>query len=172
MSPERMFVDYAGTTLAALGASSFTYAEATYSQGLSEWIGSHTRSFALIGEAPMTVVWTIRARASPRPVSTSRRSTASGPRPQPTIIPPCAGPPLYRRKAKVRVGGVRLAPLHPGKPRSYRGSYVRHSSSAGTVLSRNHARGGAFWRSAERACGGGPSRLFGVRPLAVQHVWS
>jgi hypothetical protein len=59
---ERMVVDYAGTTLevidastgvartaqlfvATLGASSYTYAEATWTQGLSDWIGSHTRSF-------------------------------------------------------------------------------------------------------------------------------
>jgi transposase len=70
---ERMFVDYAGTTLevidsstgeaktvqlfvAALGASSYTYAEATWTQGLSDWIGSHTRAFAFIGGAPAMVV--------------------------------------------------------------------------------------------------------------------
>jgi transposase len=63
---ERLFVDYAGTTLevfdgltgeihtcqlfvAALGASSYTYAEATPSQSLADWIGSHTRTFAFIG---------------------------------------------------------------------------------------------------------------------------
>jgi hypothetical protein len=28
--------------VAALGASSYTYAEATWTQGLSDWIGSHT----------------------------------------------------------------------------------------------------------------------------------
>src|SRR5262245_35991059 len=70
---ERMFVDYAGTTLevidastsevmtaqlfvAALGASSYTYAEASWTQGLSDWIGSHTRTFAFIGGAPAMVV--------------------------------------------------------------------------------------------------------------------
>jgi transposase len=70
---ERMFVDYAGTTLevidpstgevmtaqlfvAALGASSYTYAESTWTQGLSDWIGSHTRTFAFIGGAPAMVV--------------------------------------------------------------------------------------------------------------------
>jgi transposase len=70
---ERMFVDYAGTTLevidastgavrtaqlfvAALGASSYTYAEASWTQGLSDWIGSHTRAFAFIGGAPAMVV--------------------------------------------------------------------------------------------------------------------
>jgi transposase len=59
---ERMFVDYSGTKLqvtewttgeilttelfvAVLGASNFTYAEATWTQSLRDWIGSHTRSF-------------------------------------------------------------------------------------------------------------------------------
>jgi transposase len=70
---ERLFVDYAGTTLevidastgqvrtaqlfvAALGASSYTYAEATWTQGLSDWIGSHTRTFAFIGGVTAMVV--------------------------------------------------------------------------------------------------------------------
>jgi transposase len=70
---ERMFVDYAGTTLdvidastgevrtaqlfvAVLGASNYTYAEATWTQALSDWIGSHTRSFAFFGGATTMVV--------------------------------------------------------------------------------------------------------------------
>jgi transposase len=70
---ERLFVDYAGTTLevidastgevmtaqlfvAALGASSYTYAEATWTQGLSDWIDSHTRTFAFIGGVTAMVV--------------------------------------------------------------------------------------------------------------------
>ena len=69
----RMFVDYAGTTLeviepstgevmtaqlfvAVLGASNYTYAEATWTQGLSDWIGSHTRGFAFMGGVPTMVV--------------------------------------------------------------------------------------------------------------------
>ena len=68
-----MFVDYAGTTLAVidglsgeartaqlfvavLGASNYTYAEATWTQGLSDWIGSHTRAFAFVGGVPAMVV--------------------------------------------------------------------------------------------------------------------
>jgi hypothetical protein len=39
-----------------LGASSYTYAEAIWTQGLSDWIGSHTRAFAFIGGAPAMVV--------------------------------------------------------------------------------------------------------------------
>ena len=70
---ERMFVDYAGATLlvidastgearttqlfvAVLGASNYTYAEASWTQGLSDWIGSHTRSFAFFGGVPTMVV--------------------------------------------------------------------------------------------------------------------
>jgi transposase len=70
---ERVFVDYAGTTIdifdaatgevhacqlfvAVLGASSYTYAEATRTQTLPDWIGSHTRAFAFFGGVPgMTV---------------------------------------------------------------------------------------------------------------------
>jgi len=60
---EKMFVDYAGQTIsvfdgltgevhevqlfvACLGASSYTYAEATMTQNLSDWTGSHCRAFA------------------------------------------------------------------------------------------------------------------------------
>jgi transposase len=63
---ERLFVDYAGTTLEmvyglsgevipaqlfvpALGASSYIHAEETLTQGLADWIGSHTRAFAFVG---------------------------------------------------------------------------------------------------------------------------
>jgi transposase len=70
---ERMFVDYAGTTIdifdaasgevltcqlfvAVLGGSSYTYAEATRTQALSDWIGSHTRTFAFFGGVPGMVV--------------------------------------------------------------------------------------------------------------------
>lgn len=70
---ERMFVDYAGTTMevvdgvsgevlkaqlfvAVLGASSYTYAEATFTQTLPDWLGSHTRTFAFIGGVPAMVV--------------------------------------------------------------------------------------------------------------------
>jgi transposase len=59
---EKLFVDYAGDRapvvidrltgeireawifVAVLGASNFTYAEATWTQGLADWIGAHTRA--------------------------------------------------------------------------------------------------------------------------------
>ena len=70
---ERMFVGYAGATIgvfdgttgevlhaqlfvAVLGASNYTYAEATWTQGLADWIGSHTRAFAFFGGVPAMVV--------------------------------------------------------------------------------------------------------------------
>jgi transposase len=63
---EKLFVDYAGQTvpvinptngeireaqifLAVLGASSYTYAEATWTQQLPDWIGSHVRAFTFFG---------------------------------------------------------------------------------------------------------------------------
>ncbi len=71
---DKLFVDYAGDTVpvivdrltgemrqaqifvAVLGASNFTYAEATWTQGLSDWIGAHTRAFATIGGVPRLLV--------------------------------------------------------------------------------------------------------------------
>jgi transposase len=70
---EKLFVDYAGHTLpivnphtgeiseaqifvAVLGASSYTFAEATLTQGLHDWLGSHTRAFAFFGGVPELVV--------------------------------------------------------------------------------------------------------------------
>lgn len=73
LAGEKMFVDYAGATLevidpltgeirpaqvfvAVLGASSYTYAEATWSQTLPDWIGAHGRAFAFFGGVPRQVV--------------------------------------------------------------------------------------------------------------------
>ena len=70
---EKLFVDYAGQTaavidrhtrevkeaqlfVAVMGASNYTFAEATWSQGLSDWIGSHVRTMAYFGAAPEIVV--------------------------------------------------------------------------------------------------------------------
>src|ERR1700747_3720098 len=63
---ERMFVDYAAQTVevidgrsgeirqaqifvAVMGASSYTYAEASWTQSLPDWIGSHVRALAFMG---------------------------------------------------------------------------------------------------------------------------
>jgi len=70
---EKLFVDYCGQTVpvidkstgeihdcqifvAVLGASNFTYAEATYTQGLPDWIGSHVRALQFIGGVPEILV--------------------------------------------------------------------------------------------------------------------
>lgn len=70
---EKLFVDYAGQTVpiickstgevqfaqifvAVLGASNYTFCEATWSQGLPDWIGSHARAFAFLGGVPTMVV--------------------------------------------------------------------------------------------------------------------
>ena len=71
---ERLFVDYAGDGVpividrltgemrkaqifvAVLGASSFTYAQATWTQGLADWIDSHARCFEAIDGVPHLVV--------------------------------------------------------------------------------------------------------------------
>ena len=70
---EKLFVDYAGATMpvmdretgtarpaqifvAVLGASNYTYAEATWTQTLPDWIGSHVRTFAALGGVPQLVI--------------------------------------------------------------------------------------------------------------------
>jgi transposase len=42
--------------VAVLGASNYTYAEATWTQSLPDWIGSHSRAFAFFGGVPKLVV--------------------------------------------------------------------------------------------------------------------
>jgi transposase len=66
---EQLFVDSAGQGLpivnaqtgevheaalfiAVLGASNYTYGEATWTQSLPDWIGSHVRTFAALGGVP------------------------------------------------------------------------------------------------------------------------
>jgi transposase len=39
-----------------LGASNYTYAEASWSQSLSDWIGAHVRMFAFYGGTPRLIV--------------------------------------------------------------------------------------------------------------------
>ena len=70
---EKLFVDYAGQTVpvvvretggvrqaqvfvAVLGASSYTFAEATWTQTLQDWTASHVRAFEFIGGCPELVV--------------------------------------------------------------------------------------------------------------------
>ena len=70
---DQLFVDYAGLTakvvdpatgeilsaqvfVAVLGHSSYTYAEATWTQTAADWIGAHVRAFAFFGGSPAAVV--------------------------------------------------------------------------------------------------------------------
>jgi transposase len=73
LAGDKLFVDYAGHTIpirdtltgcvhqaqifvAVLGASNYTYAEATWSQGGSDWAGSHVRALEFIGGCPRIIV--------------------------------------------------------------------------------------------------------------------
>lgn len=71
---EKLFVDYAGDTVpvvvdrltgeiraaeifvAVLGASSFTYAQATWTQGLTDWLSAHVGALEAIGGSPRLLV--------------------------------------------------------------------------------------------------------------------
>lgn len=70
---EKLFIDYCGQTVpvidkstgeiydcqifvAVLGASNFTYAEATYTQGLPDWTSSHVRALEFIGGVPEILI--------------------------------------------------------------------------------------------------------------------
>lgn len=70
---DRVFVDYAGDTLdvicpetgevrqaqvfvGVLGASNYTYVEASWTQNLSDWIGAHVRMLAFFGGVPDQIV--------------------------------------------------------------------------------------------------------------------
>jgi transposase len=70
---DKLFIDYAGSTVpiidaktgeikeaqifvAVMGASSFTFAEATWTQTLPDWIGSHVRAFSYFGGVPSLLI--------------------------------------------------------------------------------------------------------------------
>ena len=70
---EKLFVDYAGQTVpvvdrhtgearpaqifvAVLGCSNYTFAEATWTQALPDWLGSHVRALEFIGSVPAAMV--------------------------------------------------------------------------------------------------------------------
>jgi transposase len=73
LAGDKVFVDYSGKKIdivnpdtgevreaeifvAVLGASNYTYAEATWTQGLPDWIGSHVRMFDFIQGCPRLLV--------------------------------------------------------------------------------------------------------------------
>jgi transposase len=121
---EKCFVDYAGQTVpviyadtgeirqaqifvAVLGASNYTYAEATWSQALPDWLGSHVRAFDyFVGTPEMLVPDNLKSgqpRLSLRPRPQSQLS-ATG-RPLPTRRGAC--PALQaERQGQGRGGGA------------------------------------------------------------------
>ena len=56
IDPETGEVREAELFVAVLGASNYTYVEATWSQSLKDWINSHERAFAYLGGVPEIVV--------------------------------------------------------------------------------------------------------------------
>ena len=120
---EKLFVDYAGATVpivdgttgeirqaqifvAVLGASSYTYAEATWTQALPEWIASHQRAFRFYGGVTQLLVpdnlrsgVTKACRYAPEPNPTYAELARHY---HTTILP--ARPYKPKDKAKVEVG--------------------------------------------------------------------
>ena len=112
---EKLFVDFAGQTVevvdgltgevrtaqifvATLGASSFTYAEATWSQMLPDWIAAHVRAFTyLCGAAKQTVSDNLKAG----------------------VIKACFHEPMVNRTYAdmARHYGTAIVPARPYKPR-------------------------------------------------------
>src|SRR6478672_8608872 len=117
---DKLFVDYAGDTVpviidrltgelrqaqifvAVMGASSFTYVEATWTQTIGDWIGAHTRALAAIGGVPRLIVPDMPRSPSSRPVCTSRRSTERTLRWRRITAPPCCRPGRDGRVTKPR----------------------------------------------------------------------
>jgi transposase len=121
---ETLFVDYAGQTMpvvnaltgevrdaaifiAVLGASNYTFAEATGSQSLPDWIGSHVRAFAALGGVPQVLVpdnlKAAVSRAHRYEPTLNRTYLDLAQHYDVAVIPARAARP--RDKAKVEVGG-------------------------------------------------------------------
>src|SRR5271166_4436891 len=118
---ERLFVDYAGDGVpvvidrltgeirmaqifvAVLGASSFTFAKATWTQALPDWIAAHVRAFEAIGGVPELVVpdnaKTAIVKASFYDPQVNRTYAEMAAHYETAILP--AGPRKPRDKAKV-----------------------------------------------------------------------
>lgn len=120
---EKVFVDYAGQQpqlvdpptgavlavelfVGVLGASNYTFAEATRTQQLPDWLGSHERMFRFFGGVPTAIVCdqlksgvTIPCRYEPGLQRTSDEFAAHV---GTTILP--ARPAAPRDKAKIEVG--------------------------------------------------------------------
>lgn len=120
---EKLFVDYSGKKLhltdaktgihtdvelfvAVLGASNYTYAEATLTQRVPDWLGSHVRAFEYFGRVPAVLVpdqlrsAVMRAARHDPDIQTAYAELAKH---YDTVVIP-ARPKKPRDKAKVEVG--------------------------------------------------------------------
>ena len=120
---EKLFVDYAGRTVAVvdrhtgelrqaqvfvavLGASNYTFAEATWTQTLPDWVASHVRAFEFLGgcselvipdDVPRNIIWNpafrFTASRSPLPArnDTDRDAGTTMLSPVAGLWPACAG---------------------------------------------------------------------------------
>jgi transposase len=145
---ERLFVDFAGRTgevvdgrtgeiiavqifVAVLGASSFTYAEATWSQKLPDWIAAHVRAFGYFGGAArQTVSDNLKAG----------------------ITKACFYEPMVNRTYAdlARHYGTAIVPARPYKPRDKAKSLPSRKRGS---RSASRWSGAGFWRD----CGTGAS---------------
>jgi transposase len=131
---EKLFVDFAGRTgevvdgltgeiipvqifVAVLGASSFTYAEAVWSQKLPDWIAAHVRAFAYFGGvARQTVSDNLKAgitKACVHEPTVNRTPAFAGAGSMP-IGPGITAPPLFRHAPTSRATRPKACPRESG----------------------------------------------------------
>jgi transposase len=112
---EKIFVDYAGMSadvidrstgevkkaqifVAVLGTSNYTYAEATWTQSLEDWIGSHCRAFEYFGGVTQVLV-----------PDNTRTGVSHASYYEPDLNPTCQEMATYY--------GTAVVPARPGRPR-------------------------------------------------------
>ena len=145
---EKLFVDYAGATIpihdpesgevqpaavfvAVLGASNYTFAEATLGQDLRDWIGSHIRAFEFFGGVAQIIVPDNLKTGVSKPCfyepDLNPTYREMGAHYDTAIIP--ARPYHPRDKAKVEVG---VQVVQPSKTRVRAGMSVRLLCTGGS----------------------------------------
>jgi IstB-like ATP binding protein/Integrase core domain len=147
---EKLFVDYSGQTLpvvnldtgeivnaqifACLGASNYTFAEATPSQELPHWIGSHQRALAFLGGVPRCIV-PDNLKSGVTHLSRYERGVN----------------PSYQEFATHY--GVAIIPARPHKPRdkcAQQGQTVRYFRSSDLIMELKLAKADGSWRKLQR----------------------
>ena len=143
---DRLFIDYAGSTVpirdpqtgevaqdaqifvAVLGFSNYVFAEATSSQELSCWIGSHVRCFEFLGGVPALLV----------PDNLKSGITT------PDLYEPLANETYRERKSTTPWRSSRRA---SSLPRTSRGFHTASCAGEGTVISRGRVGRGKRTRT-------------------------